>query len=332
MQRLSCYIQHKQAPSENRLSRNDLPLRKHFYPPDVYGDEDDDDYTLNGALKDKFEQHKQQRLRYLDNGNVIIIFDNSSSGNIDDTLIPARRDLECRWRRLPFHLAFESRDPVEDDDAKLALNCSKAILSDIFKSVVMTWDAFLDHAVTHMTILEDKVYERPDDESRAPELWANSSAWLKVEKLVNVHGSVMHEMKTRLHELTGILHPSMGSAFKKQANRMIDDVDTEDNWLEDSPGDFERLTNLITEDLTKPTESLISLLYQSVSIRDSRHSLELGVSSTSPSPRTDGKHTDMHSVAVELDHIHIPPPDIHRRLLRYVYPRCFEAGRLTTQA
>jgi hypothetical protein len=74
----------------------------------------------------------------------------------------------------------------------------------------------------------------------------------------------------------------MDSAFEKQANRMIDDVDTEDNWLEDSPGDFERLTNLITEDLTKPTESLISLLYQSVSIRDSRHSLELGVSSTSP--------------------------------------------------
>lgn len=63
---------------------------------------------------------------------------------------------------------------------------------------------------------------------------------------------------------------------------MVDDVDTEDNWLEDSPSDFERLTNLITEDLTKPTESLISLLYQSVSIRDSRHSLELGVSSTSP--------------------------------------------------
>lgn len=58
-----------------------------------------------------------------------------------------------------------------------------------------------------------------------------------------------------------------------------DDIDTEDNWLDDSPGDFDRLKNLVTEDLTKPTESLISLLYQSVSIRDSRHSLELGVSS-----------------------------------------------------
>lgn len=144
---------------------------------------------------------------------MIIIFDNPSSGSIDDTLIPARRDLECRWRRLPFLLAFESRDPIEEDgdvgDAKLALNCSKSILSDIFKSLVMTWTAFLDHAVTHMNILEDKIYDSPDDESRAPELWANSSAWLKVEKLVNVHISVMHEMKARLHELTGRLYRSI---------------------------------------------------------------------------------------------------------------------------
>lgn len=66
--------------------------------------------------------------------------------------------------------------------------------------------------------------------------------------------------------------------------KRVDDIDTEDNWLDDSPGDFERLMNLITEDLTKPTESLISLLYQSVSIRDSRHSLELGVSSQSFPP------------------------------------------------
>lgn len=204
VQRLSCYIQHKQTPSENRLPRDDLPLRRHFYPPDVYGDNDDDDNYDKTATKDKIE-YKKQRLRHLDNGNVIIIFDNSSSGNIDDTLIPARRDLECRWRRLPFHLAFESREPIEhDDDAKLALNCSKAILSDVFRSLVLAWDAFLDHAYTHMTILEDKVYERPDDESRAPELWANSNAWLKVEKLVNVHASVMQEMKARLHELTGL--------------------------------------------------------------------------------------------------------------------------------
>lgn len=71
-----------------------------------------------------------------------------------------------------------------------------------------------------------------------------------------------------------------GIVRAESADGLVDDVDTEDNWLENIPNDFNRLTRLVTEDLVKPTESLISLLYQSVSIRDSRHSLQLGVSST----------------------------------------------------
>lgn len=173
-------------------------MRKHFYPVNL----DEEVPIVNGDLKDKAEY--KSRLRHLDNGNVIIIFDNSSSGSFEDTLIAARREWECRWRRLPFYLAFEAREAIEDDDDEnLALQSSKAILSDIFKAVVTAWDDFLDHAVTHMSILEDKIYDQPADESRAPELWSNSSAWLKMEKLLNVHISVMHEMKVRLHELTG---------------------------------------------------------------------------------------------------------------------------------
>lgn len=61
-----------------------------------------------------------------------------------------------------------------------------------------------------------------------------------------------------------------------------DDMESDDTWLDNVPGDFDRLSNLVTEDLIKPTEALISLLYQSVSIRDSRHSIQLGVSSGYP--------------------------------------------------
>ena len=49
----------------------------------------------------------------LDNGNTIIIFENSESGSINDTLITARQEWESRWRRLPFYLAYGThfRDP-----------------------------------------------------------------------------------------------------------------------------------------------------------------------------------------------------------------------------
>jgi hypothetical protein len=90
-------------------------------------------------------------------------------------------------------------------------------------------------------------------------------------------------------------------------------METDDTWLDNVPGDFERLSNLITEDLVKPTEALISLLYQSVSIRDSRHSIQLGVSSMcshlvfamiyQANPRS--------SVATELDYIYISTINVH---------------------
>jgi hypothetical protein len=39
------------------------------------------------------------RLQSLDNGSTIIIFENSQSGSVNDTLIGAREEIENRWRR-----------------------------------------------------------------------------------------------------------------------------------------------------------------------------------------------------------------------------------------
>ena len=63
-------------------------------------------------VKNESDTHKYvPDLHSLDNGNTIIIFENSQSGSIEDTLIPARQQWESRWRRLPFYLAYEVRLP-----------------------------------------------------------------------------------------------------------------------------------------------------------------------------------------------------------------------------
>ena len=49
-------------------------------------------------------------------------------------------------------------------------------------------------------------------------------------------------------------------------------------WLKESPEDFERLSNLVQEDLLKRTNNLSELMYKSVGIRDARESLQLGTS------------------------------------------------------
>lgn len=148
--------------------------------------------------------------------------------------------MESRWRRLPFYLAYESKDISNDDH--MAIECMKMVLQDIMKAVVSAWDSFLDRCYTHVSILEDKIYEQPADESRAPELWTNSANWLKVEKLMMIHVDVVKETKGYLTELTA------------------DDEEIENNWLVDSQDDFNRLNNLVQEDLVKPTAGLADLV------------------------------------------------------------------------
>lgn len=139
------------------------------------------------------------------------------------------------------------------------MDCMKLIMEDVWKSIAENWENFLDACNDHVSILEDKIYEGPADETRAPELWTNSSMWLKVERLVWIHIAVLKEMQGHLRDLAG-------------------ELAIEDNWLESSTGDFERLSNLVQEDLIKPTANLADLMYKSVEIRDSRHSLQLNAS------------------------------------------------------
>ena len=137
----------------------------------------------------------------------------------------------------------------------MALECMSIVISDIWKSVAESWEDFLDTCNTHVSILEDKIYDGPADESRAPELWSNSNMWLKVERLVAIHLVLVKEMQTNLRELAG---------------------DPETKWLDTD--DMKKLTELVQDDLVKPTANLADLMYKSVEIRDSRHSLQLNTS------------------------------------------------------
>lgn len=92
-----------------------------------------------------------------------------------------------------------------------------------------------------MSILEDKIYEHPADESRAPELWRNQAKWLVYEKLMYGHVDAITDLQKFLVELDG-------------------DTSDEGQWLVDAPKDFKRLEKLIEEDLVKRTNNLSELV------------------------------------------------------------------------
>ena len=181
----------------------------------------------------------------LENGNVIIIFDNSQNCSSSDTLIAARQEWESKWRRLPFYLSYEDFDVTSDD--RLAVESMKVITADIFTALSNTWEELLELSNTHVTILEEKVYGSPDDETRANELWKNTYSWLKVEKLVGLHWDSIRQIRENLFGLTSSESP-----------------DTMQSWLEGTDNDWQRLSNIVQEDLVKPTANLADLVSHSL--------------------------------------------------------------------
>lgn len=138
VQRISCYIQKKEGMT-GPLPSPDIPN-----PYEEAGNHGNHD--RHGL-----------RLEDLDNENTIIIFENSQSGSINDTLITPRQEWESKWRRLPFYLTYDQHDVSNDD--RLATDCMRIILQDLMKSVTDNWEGFLDIANNHVSILEDKIYE-----------------------------------------------------------------------------------------------------------------------------------------------------------------------------
>ncbi|PVI00505.1 hypothetical protein DM02DRAFT_391316 [Periconia macrospinosa] len=258
VQRLSVYVQ---------LDDGESGL--HVDDPDIRNPYKDANYDRGQLMKKHYETAEENsknggyaqekyipKLESLDNGSTIIVFESSQSGSVEDTLIGARQEIEQRWRRLTFYLP---REETESDE-KLTVECMDFILRDIFKAVAFAWERYINVCETHIGILEDKIYENPADESRAPELWTNSSLWLKVERLMYLHSDIAKEMRNHLKDLASSTLPE----YTK--------------WLEQSADEVDKLITQFQEGVLKPTDHLSDLMYKSVGIRDARHSLQLDLS------------------------------------------------------
>ncbi|KAF1979528.1 hypothetical protein BU23DRAFT_594774 [Bimuria novae-zelandiae CBS 107.79] len=224
--------------------------------PEISNPYDEEEHQYHENLKKQYHTDYIPKLRTLDNGNTIIIFEHSQSGSVEDTLIGARQGLELKWRRLTFYMP---RTDIEDD-ALMVSKCMDLVLRDVFRALSQNWERYSNLCEVHTGILEDKIYENPADETRAPELWTNASLWLKVERLMYLHIDLIKEMRVYLHELDNA------------------DPSEDGPWLESSAEEMEKLTTLFQEGVLKPTDSLSDLMYKSVGIRDARHSLRLGLS------------------------------------------------------
>jgi len=217
---------------------------------------DEDEWDFGSATIDNDIDRSEEPapsegdLKSCDNTTTIVVFESSHSGDIRDTLIEARNEIERRWRRIFTDLPRQNIST----DSELGLQCLNLALEYIFTGMWVSWENLVSKCEEHVSVLEEHIYENPADETRAPELWNNSSLWLKIEKLLSLQSSANGGFRTSLTELS---------------------LDPDRVFLKDAPAQVQRLQSLMDEELSKPTTALTDLVYKSVEIRDSRHSIQL---------------------------------------------------------
>lgn len=144
VQRTSVYVQKKWSESRAVVTPNMRNPYDEEYQ-DYYRERQRNSSLPNGELAEEYFP----QLDTLDNGNTVIVFEHSQSGDVDDTLIGARQEIENRWRRLAFYLSSEE---AETDDL-LAVKCMGAVLKDVFKGLAISWEGFLHICEIHVGIL-----------------------------------------------------------------------------------------------------------------------------------------------------------------------------------
>lgn len=162
--------------------------------------------------------------------NTVLIYE-SSSGEQSIIIDPLRLS------------TLELRHPMVTD--KLAsvpagVTATENVLVSVFDSVLKAWRRQITKLSVQHASLEDRVYERPSDDSHAGGLWGMSQHALEMAKLVNRHATLCQDVQ---------------EYFNHFAER-----DEEEEWLEDILKSFHQTSVTIREDFIGPTDYMIDLV------------------------------------------------------------------------
>jgi hypothetical protein len=207
------------------------------------------------TTKEPTEQAEEWR-----NRNVIILFEQSPS-----RFAEVKRSVlfeGLRNRAKLFQVETDLVPPAISPDhfQKLCvLDFVKFTIESVFEGLIEDWAELIDEFSSKLSKITDEIYSAPDDDSRATELWNCSRSFQHASKMIN---------------LTSMLVEDIQDVYEKQTK---DDREKE-RFLDQSLKLFKILGSEVFEELQKPTEQLIDLMYKSVSIKDARLSLELNSS------------------------------------------------------
>lgn len=144
------------------------------------------------------------------------------------------------------------------EPSQMIVQVMQGILQHVTSGVRENWQSQIDLLHEPHAELEDHIWSQPADSSRARKVWSMSQRLRSMLKHINRHAS-----------LFGNIEEDFGS-FAERKDRQ--------SWLEDELEEFRHLALTVDVDYIQPLEHMIDLMYKSVTIRDSRQSLELNAS------------------------------------------------------
>lgn len=154
-------------------------------------------------------------------------------------------------------LALDLQDRTSNR-TQISAQVIEDIVLHVIEGLIEIWQSQVALVHEPHAELEDHVYSQPADSSRAMEVWSISQRLHNMLKLVNRHAKVIETVQ---------------DDFQYFAERPA-----QQTWLHHVLDEFGSLADVINSDYLQPLEHMIDLMYKSVTIRDSRQSLELNAS------------------------------------------------------
>ncbi|KIX92122.1 uncharacterized protein Z520_12115 [Fonsecaea multimorphosa CBS 102226] len=187
----------------------------------------------------------------------------------------------------------DDEEENDDDNTTTALDprqrastpTLQAVLSHIFDGLYQLWRDQIALIHEPHASLEDHIYAHPSDSSRARDVWGMSQRLHNMLKLVNRHSKVIEAVQDDFAvfaEMEKFQDGGGGGTEKKRdgsgGGRRGRTSNSGSTWLTPLLDDFEVLADNIGTDYLEPLDYMIDLMYKSVTIRDSKQSLELNAS------------------------------------------------------
>jgi hypothetical protein len=141
--------------------------------------------------------------------------------------------------------ALELHHPGSTDEwaaTPAAVIAAENILSSVLDSILKAWRRQINKLSVQHALLEDRVYERPSDDSHAGRIWAMSQHALEMAKLASRHSTLCQDVQ---------------EYFNYFAER-----DEDNAWLEVLLKGFRQMSVSVRDDFIDPTNYMIDLVRQ----------------------------------------------------------------------